>query len=150
MSVFLNLYPDEGLINADQIDRIVAVEGKRGVSCAFLRDHGGGSVKVIGSIEEIGHALLPTVPAGDGYTLLTFFKSGNVERTPIVAWRLAGLQALPICPGYDWQEVVSHGQRWILMSDGQVVGVCGDGAYENEAAWLASMQAEASKPKLVK
>lgn len=133
------------LVNIDHVDQIEPEEPVKGVavgSIATLAD--GEKVSFSFSIDDIEKALQTVVPAAPGFMLLQLVldapKEEEVQRTPVVAWRIdqnnAAAQPV-VCE--DVSDLTSFD---VLQPTGEVVNSRDGVVYDDEAVWLADAKAK--------
>jgi hypothetical protein len=121
----------------------------------IARLRGGEEVELNGDINEIGESLRaehPVIVAAAGYELLIYFseEAGGVERYPILGWRVIE---------DDIPQPVTHASAldldrmallWAVKQPDGAVHNRGNGPqWENEAAWLETMQKRDAAKSLV-
>jgi hypothetical protein len=134
-----------GLINADRIASIRSEKNRHGVwrAVATVPDHD--NVPLSGDLNTIERMLRPVVPAEPGYTLLRYYADfdengdAEVERYPIVAWRIEEDCATLVTPVDDDGGASNFIGDGVLMPDGRVIWPY-QTTFASEAEWRAAME----------
>jgi hypothetical protein len=132
------------LINSAHVRRIVDGGERRlgqpkRVILAVMDDGGEHELAQFADVGEVEDALLPVVPAAPGYTWLVYFAHDPpvVERFPVVAWRIDGVEASPVT-FEDYAEAGNIVGAGILVPDGRVI--CPrEATFPSEAEWAEAM-----------